>query len=96
MTRRNNTQRIRIRDLKAKADRTLDEARGLVAQSGSAVSAIEAKTLEVLADLQLTAVTTLEQVQDAIDMLTDGVTLELEIKGKTMPVKGRLIIDDKK
>ncbi len=92
--RRQQPRRARVRDVVNNANKATLEARAFIAQSSAAVDAVETKTLEELTNLLASSTETLEQIQSAVDMLTAGVTLQLTIAGKPLPVGARLIIDD--
>ena len=94
MNRRIKSGRVTIRDLKSNADRAIKEARVLIEQSSGAVDNIQREALVVLTSLLETTTETLVKAQEAMDMLTDGVTIQLVIAGKPMPVEIKLLIDD--
>jgi hypothetical protein len=80
-------KRIPLRTVKANANAAALEARQLIAQSSGTVQRLETKTLDVLTNLLEAVAAITELIAD----VQDGVTVEMVIGGKTMPVKIRIV-----
>lgn len=78
--------RIRLRDLKAQAQQTMTETQALVAQTSKTLTVTEKALLKLVEQASATIVA----LTDGVEEIMDGVELEVDVFGKTMPIKARI------
>ena len=79
--------RLRLKTIKANANKAVGEARNLIAQTSGTVNRVENKTLEVLAALLESVAAFTELAED----IQDGVEVEMTVMGRKMPVNLKLV-----
>lgn len=79
--------RLKLRTIKANANKAVGEARNLIAQTSGTVNRVENKTLEVLAALLESVAAFTELAED----IQDGVEVEMTFMGQKMPVTLKLV-----
>lgn len=80
----------RLRNVRANANAAINDARVFIAELKETKSTLETKTLEVMTSL----LESVNAFNELIENIQDGVTVELMIKDKPLPVKARLLLDD--
>lgn len=78
--------RTRLRDLKAQAQQTMRDTQALVAQAGVTLTVTEKALLKLVEQASAAIVA----LTDGVEEVLNGVELEVDVFGKTMPIKIKL------